>query len=72
MPVATGGFKIADRRQASGTTMRNRSEPRARRTVNLYSIIERLQRKLEQEGLSAETVDSAVVNALATAARAQA
>lgn len=52
--------------------MRHRPEPRTRRTLSLYSIIEKLQRRLEEQGLSAETVDSAVVNALATAARAQA
>jgi hypothetical protein len=52
--------------------MRHRSDPRPRRTLSLFSIIEKLQRRLEQQGLPEETVDTAVVIALASAARAQA
>lgn len=51
--------------------MRHRN-PSPRRSPSLYSIIEKIQRRLERQGLSADVVDQAVVYALASAARAKA
>jgi hypothetical protein len=44
-------------------------EPRPRRSLSLWSIVETLQRRLERQGLSREVVDVAVVNVLQTAMR---
>lgn len=52
--------------------MRQRSTPRPRRSLSLFSIIETLQRRLERQGLPDASVDDAVVHALAMAARARA
>jgi hypothetical protein len=52
--------------------MPQRSNPRVRRSLSLFAIIESLQRRLERQGLSADTVDDAVVNALTLAAHAKA
>ncbi|MCA9677827.1 MAG: hypothetical protein H6709_01250 [Kofleriaceae bacterium] len=48
---------------------RDSAEPRPRRIMSLWSIVESLQRRLERQGLSREVVDVAVVNALRGAAR---
>ena len=49
--------------------MTSSSDPRPRRNVNLWSIVEALQRRLERQGLSREVVDLAIVNALSAAMR---
>lgn len=45
------------------------STTRARRPVSLWTIIESLQRRLEQQGCSREAIDLAVVDTLRQAIR---
>lgn len=49
--------------------MRQPAEPRRRRSLSLWTIVESLQRRLEHQGLSREVVDAAVVTTLASAMR---
>lgn len=49
--------------------MNKTREPRPRRSLSLWSIVETLQRRLERQGLSRDVVDVAVVNVLQTAMR---
>ncbi len=49
--------------------MTSTREPRPRRSLSLWTIVETLQRRLERQGLSREVVDVAVVNVLQSAMR---